>query len=112
MPATTPVYSTFCPCRRTRIMSPFGPLTLCSTPNTSTSMDSGFTPSNTVYATPRMPVRIWLTAIVLGFCACEEDTVCPDAKPVKDRQVARNPKANFFINQYPAELDKPHPLRN
>jgi len=29
MPATTPVYSTFFPCRRIRIMSPLGPLTLC-----------------------------------------------------------------------------------
>src|ERR1700720_3441156 len=61
-----------------------------------------------------MPACIWLTAMVLGFCAAVADAVWPDAaaERVKDRQVAKNPKASFFMNQYPAELDKPHPLRN
>ena len=48
MPATTPVYSTFLPCKRTRMMSPLGPLALRSTPRISTSIGSGVTPSNTV----------------------------------------------------------------
>ena len=38
------------------MMSPLGPFMLCRTPRTSTSIDSGLTPSKTVYATPRMPV--------------------------------------------------------
>ncbi len=48
IPATTPVYSALVPPSRTRMMSPFGPLAFLSTPRTSTSIDSGFVPWNTV----------------------------------------------------------------
>src|ERR1700732_1062390 len=45
--------------------------------------------------------------MVLGFCASEEDAVCADAKKVKDRTATRSAKADFFMNQHPAERNSP-----
>ena len=54
-----------------------------------------------------MPVWIWLTAIVSGFCAGEDDVVWADAKKVEDRQAAKKAKTKFLMYQHPAELESP-----
>src|SRR5438105_15875772 len=109
MPATTPVYSALAPPRRTRIMSPFGPLAFLRTPSTSTSIASGLTPWNTVYATPFIPAWIWLTAMVgtgLEFSAfpAREDKNKQSTHPrttrlmkfaPEDRQQVRQKKLHF-----------------
>src|SRR5260370_39153864 len=98
MLATTPVYSGFVPCRRTRMRSPLGPLEFFMTPSTSTSMDSGLVPSNTVYATPRMPGLSWSTVMMLGVDA----TGCllsANVERLRARTRATRKNADFFMLQ-------------
>src|SRR5690348_3928703 len=108
MPATTPVYSTLGPCRRTRITSPLGPLTSLRTPRTSTSMGSGLVPSNTVYATPRMPAWIWLKGRILVF---RDRSLATPATVNRNRlNTTRGAKFLFFIQLLC--LDRLHMLKS